>query len=145
METPRRVCAFAGSCHCGAIEFTFHASRSPPSWPIRACQCRFCRGHGARTTADPDGLVTFRFNDESQLQRYRFGLYSAEFLLCRRCGVYIAAVLASPLGQFTTININAIREPLAVAEALPVSYEGESLDQRQGRREQHWTPVTGTV
>ena len=141
MEPAKPARAFAGACHCGAIEFVFHSSQGPRLWTIRACQCRFCRRHGARTTADASGYVTFRLNDESRLQRYRFGLQSAEFLICRRCGVYIAAVLTSPRGRFATININAIREPLDVAEAIPVSYEGETLEVRQQRREQRWTPV----
>ena len=131
---------FEGSCHCGAIGFSFRASEPPDRWEVRACQCSFCRSHGARTTADPTGTVSFRF-DESQLHRYRFGLQSAEFLVCRTCGVYIAAMMTSPRGRFATININAIRAPLAVADAIPVKYDEESLDQRQKRREERWTPV----
>jgi len=133
---------FEGSCHCGAIEFVFHSSQSPSQWQVRACQCNFCRSHGARTTSDPAGFVTFRVNDESRLQRYRFGLRSAEYLICRNCGVYVAAVLTSPRTRVATININAIRGPLAVPQALPVSYEGETLEERQQRREKRWTPVT---
>jgi hypothetical protein len=114
-------------------------------WPIRACQCIFCRGHGARTTSDPAGFVTFRIIDEAQLQRYRFGLQTADYLICRRCGLYIAAALTSQRGRFATINVNAIREPLDVQEATPVSYEGESLERRQQRREQNWTPVVEAV
>ena len=137
--------AFAGSCQCGALEFEFHPSREPRLWPIRACQCIFCRGHGARTTSDPAGFATFRINDEAQLQRYRFGLQTADYLICRRCGVYIAAVLTSQRGRFATVNVNAIREPLDVETAVPVSYEGESPERRQQRREQHWTPVVEAV
>ena len=137
--------AFSGSCHCGALEFEFHPSQEPRLWPIRACQCTFCRGHGARTTSDPLGFVTFRIIDEAQLQRYRFGLQTADYLICRRCGLYIAAALTSQRGRFATINVNAIREPLDVQEAIPVSYEGESLERRQQRREQNWTPVVEAV
>jgi len=132
---------FEGSCHCGAIGFAFRPSRTPDSWPVRACQCSFCRRHGARTTSDPAGSVTFRIEVESKLQRYRFGLQSADFMICRTCGVYIAAMLTTPRGRFATVNINALREHLDVQDATSISYEGESLEQRQHRRERRWTPV----
>jgi hypothetical protein len=133
--------AFEGSCHCGAIGFTFRTLSRPNTWRVRACQCRFCRSHGARTTSDPSGSVSFRISDHNQLQRYRFALGTADFLLCRTCGVYIAAVLTSPRGQFTTININTMTGVSNVADAAPTSYDGESSEQRQQRRERQWTPV----
>jgi hypothetical protein len=139
MSAPARV--FEGSCHCGAIGFAFQSSRVPNSWPIRACQCSFCRRHGARTTSDPAGSVGFRIEVESKLQRYRFGLRTAEFMICKTCGVYVAAVLTAPRGRFATVNINALSELLDVRAATSISYEGESLEQRQDRRERQWTPV----
>jgi hypothetical protein len=132
---------FEGRCHCGAIGFIFRTSQSPAQWTVRACQCSFCRGHGARTVSDPNGSVAFRITQASKLTRYRFGMRSSDFLICRECGVYVAALLTSPNGQFATLNINTIGTPLDVPEALPVSYEGESSEQRQVRREQRWTPV----
>ena len=136
---------YKGSCHCGAISFTLRASQPPDRWIVRACQCTFCRSHGARTTTDPSGSVTFQIADASKLQRYRFGLRSADFLICRDCGVYVAAVLTSPQGQFATLNINTIRAALEVPAAVPISYEEESLEQKQARRELRWTPVAGAV
>src|SRR5437764_12445531 len=100
---------FDGSCHCGAIAFTFETSRSPAVWQIRACQCGFCRRHAALTTSDPEGRVAFRIGKEDTLVRYRFGLRTADFLLCRNCGVYLGAVLTSSRGQFATFNINTLR------------------------------------
>ena len=137
--------AFEGRCHCGAIGFIFHTSQPPARWAVRACQCSFCRGHGARTIADPEGSVTFQITEASKLRRYRFGTQSSDFLICGNCGVYVAALLTSSNGQFATLNINTIRAPLEVSEAVPVSYEGESGEQRQSRREQRWTPVAEAV
>jgi hypothetical protein len=136
---------FEGQCHCGAIGFTLRASREPAQWQVRTCQCSFCRGHGARTTADPAGSVTFRIGDASKLTRYRFGTRSADFLVCGECGVYVAALITSSRGQFATLNINTIRTPLNVPEPEPVSYDEESAEQRQARREQRWTPVGEAV
>ena len=100
---------------------------------------------GARTIADPEGSVTFQIIEASKLRRYRFGTQSSDFLICGNCGVYVAALLTSSNGQFATLNINTIRAPLEVSEAAPVSYEGESGEQRQSRREQRWTPVAEAV
>jgi hypothetical protein len=133
--------SFEGRCHCGALGFVLRTSKQPEQWAVRACQCSFCRGHGARTTADPNGSVTFRITDPSKLKRYRFGTRSTDFLVCGDCGVYLAAVISSTRGQFATLNINAIPMPLGTPEANPVSYEEESIEQRQARREQRWTPV----
>ena len=83
----------------------------------------------------------FNIAEASKVQRYRFGLRSSDFLICRSCGVYLAAVLTSPRGQFATLNVNTIRALPEVPRAEPVSYEGESLEARQTRREQRWTPV----
>ena len=138
-------CILEGRCHCGAVRYTFNASQPPAQWIVRACQCNFCRAHGARTTSDPNGSVTFEIADASKLERYRFGTKTTDFLICNGCGVYLAAVLTSTRGQFATLNVNAIQSLPDLAEAAPVSYDGESSEQRKARREQRWTPVTDAV
>ena len=138
-------CILEGRCHCGAVRYTFHASQPPAQWIVRACQCSFCRAHGARTTSDPNGSVTFDIADASKLERYRFGTKTTDFLICNGCGVYLAAVLTSARGQFATLNVNAMQSLPDLAEAAPVSYDGESSEHRMARREQRWTPVTNAV
>lgn len=132
---------FEGRCHCGAIGFSFRASQPPARWAVRACRCSFCRRHGARTTSDPDGSVTFRIADASKLQRYRFATRSADFLICRDCGAYVAVLLTTPRGQFATLNLNAIQPPLDMAPAVPVTYDAETPAEKLSRRERSWTPV----
>lgn len=134
--------AYAGRCHCGAIGFAFHTDRRPGAWPIRACQCSFCRAHAAACTSDPSGQVVLAFTDESALQRYRFGLRTADFLLCRNCGVYIGAVLETAAGAFATLNTHAmapVRD--SIPAAAPVEYGDESAASRRLRRQSSWTPV----
>ena len=138
-------CILEGRCHCGAVRYTFHASQPPAQWTVRACQCSFCRAHGARTTSDPNGSVKFEIADASKLERYRFGTKTTDFLICNGCGVYLAAVLTSARGQFATLNVNAMQSLPDLAEAAPVSYDGESSEHRMARREQRSTPVTDAV
>jgi hypothetical protein len=137
--------SFEGRCHCGAISFAFRTSMPPDQWPVRACQCSFCRAHGARTVSDPQGSVSFRIAEPSKLARYRFATRSADFLVCLNCGVYVAALLTSGNGQFATLNINTIEARLDLPGAVPVSYEGESAAQKRSRRQQRWTPVSEVV
>ena len=144
MTAPPR--SFDGGCHCGAVAFTFRTARPPERWEGRACQCSFCRSHGARSTSDPDGAVAFRIADAALLQRYRFGSKRTDFLICRRCGVYVAAVITTPRGALATLNVNTLDAGRRASfDAMPVSYEGESVEERQARREKKWTPVAGPV
>ena len=128
--------AYEGSCHCGAIGWTYRTAIAPSRWQVRSCQCSFCRRHATR----PE----FSIVDPDALHRYRFGLQTAEFLMCRRCGVYIGAYAAGPPGDgLATLNLNALKEP---ADGIPAStltyYDSEDREGRIRRREERWTPVT---
>jgi hypothetical protein len=79
------------------------------------------------------------------VHRYGFGTRSSEFLTCGDCGVYLAALLTSSKGPFATLNINTMRASPNAPEAVPVSYDEESIEQRRPRREQRWTPVAEAV
>jgi hypothetical protein len=138
--------AYEGACHCGAIEYVYETAASPRSWSVRACQCAFCRGHGAIVTSDPAGSVRFRYVLPDRLRRYRFALRTADFLLCRECGMYLGAVMLAGAGALATVNVNLLRErPRGLATARKVSYAGEPIEERRARRRGLWTPVFGPV
>ena len=137
--------SYAGSCHCGNIVLAYRTSVPPSEWPIRACQCSFCRAHGAETTSDPSGSVTFRVADADRLQQYRFGSRSADFLVCGICGVYVAAVMKTSRGQFATVNVNTLAAAEPRAAAAAVSYDEESSEEKRSRREQRWTPLAAPI
>jgi hypothetical protein len=130
---------YPGACHCEAIGFAYETAIPPEAWTIRACACRFCRTHGAATTSDPSGVLQLTCRDPERLVRYQFGLRTAEFWLCRDCGVYLGAVTTS--GQFGIINTNTLIDRLALPPAALRSYDGETAAGRTSRREQRWTPV----
>jgi hypothetical protein len=137
---------YPGRCHCGAIGFTFETLRAPADWSIRACQCAFCRAHGVLTTSDPAGSLAFQCADPTRLERYRFGLRTADFFLCNRCGVYVGAAMAGEHGRYGIISVNALAPlPTELARPQPMSYEGESAAERGHRRQERWTPITGGV
>jgi hypothetical protein len=127
---------YAGGCHCGAIRLTFESER--PLSP-RACQCSFCRKHGARTVSDPAGAATIGFSAPPLL--YRFASRSTDYLLCPRCGIYVGAVFGPPEARAATLNLNAFDDPRLEIEADPVSYDGETDAGKAKRRRLRWTPL----
>ncbi len=133
---------YRGECHCGALGYAYTTSVDPSAWPVRSCQCSFCRRHAARCTSDPAGTLRFMHRKAEQLVRYRFALETADFLLCRSCGVYLGAVIATERGRFGIVNLNALAEaPPSLGPATPVRYDDEARSDRVDRREQVWTPV----
>ena len=110
---------------------------------MRSCACSFCRAHGARTVTDPRGLVRLRVRNPAELGRYRFGQHTAEFLVCRSCGVYVAALMATSDGRLVaTVNVNTLAARTRFTrEALSVDYEAESAEARRARRASRWTPA----
>jgi hypothetical protein len=141
---PSTVRTFEGSCHCGALSFTFETALAVTQWSVRACQCRFCQARGAMTTSDPAGRLQFRINEADALQRYRFGLKTADFLLCKRCGVYLGAQIDTAHGAFGIINTRALSPlPQELPAAVAADYGSESASERIQRRARRWTPLDG--
>jgi hypothetical protein len=137
---------YTGTCHCGAIGFTYRTVLDTPAWSIRACQCSFCRAHHALSTSDPAGNIEFSARDGDLLNRYRFGQGITDFLLCRRCGVYVGALIETSSGIFGIINVNALRPiPIDIPEPAAMEYGAESKEQRISRREQRWSPASITI
>lgn len=132
---------YEGTCHCGAIGYSYYTRLEPGQWPTRACQCSFCRAHGARTTSDPAGLVEFHKRKGARELRYRFARRTADYLLCGECGVYIGAVIDTEQGSFGIINVNALRpSPEGLAAPQAMVYDTETTEQRVLRRVARWTP-----
>lgn len=137
------MASFPGQCFCGSIAYEYETAIPPGDWSIRACQCAFCRAHDALSTSDPAGTLRFHAANPDNLQRYRFAMRTADFLLCRECGVYIGAVIETGQGRFGIINTHSLKEvPTDIAAVAPITYDSEDKDGRIGRRETRWTPVT---
>lgn len=134
---------YEGACHCNALTFRYNTAISPKRWSVRACQCGFCRMHDAHSTSDAAGTLQFHANQTAALQRYRFALRTADFLVCRHCGVYIGAVIEGDLGRFGIINTRALNNtPADIAQVRAISYDNENVQSRMRRRQEKWTPVT---
>lgn len=131
-----------GGCHCRKLRYRFETALILPQLPLRACQCTFCRRHGALSTSDPNGRVQFAIGEPQKLIRYRFGLKLADFLICGNCGIYVAALMTEGDKQWTVINANTLDHGAQLKQApTPMDYDGESDTQRLARRKSSWTPV----
>ena len=129
-----------GGCHCGALRYELETALALTALPLRACQCSFCRHHGARSTSDPGGAARLEFKVEPT--RYRFGLRTADFLICARCGVYVGATMADGGAQFAIVNANTLDDVAQLTQAVtPMNYDGEDEAARMARRKARWTPV----
>jgi hypothetical protein len=86
--------------------------------------------------------MQIRVRDGAQMERYRFALRTADFLICKVCGVYIGALLPDGDKGWFTVNVNTFRDPPPPDFPLePIVYDAENAKDRVGRRETKWTPV----
>lgn len=131
-----------GGCHCGNIHVRLQLSRPPEDNPIRACGCMFCRAHNPRMISDPGGLFEVRADDWSLVERYRFGTRTCDFLICRRCGVFIAAVAEMAEGVRAVVNVNCLddRARFTAAPAMH-DFDDETVESRLSRRAANWMPA----
>lgn len=131
-----------GGCHCGNIHVRLRLSTPPEDQPLRGCTCSFCRSHRPRIVADSAGHFDVWADDWSLMENYRFGTKTCDFLICRRCGVFIAAVAEMPSGTRAVVNVNCLddREKFA-SDPLIHDFEDETIETRLSRRAANWMPA----
>lgn len=133
-----------GGCHCGNIAVTYHTAVAPEDAQPRACQCAFCRKHNTSAVSDPSGRLGIAVKEGRKLSRYQFGLKAADFLICRECGVYVAAFMPDPDDEngYATLMSQTLEDHARYGEASPTVYEGEDEAGRRQRRREKWTPAS---
>jgi len=131
-----------GRCHCGNLCYTL-------AWPLataptlRACGCDYCSRHGALWTSHPAAHVTLTIADSTQALPYRFGTASADFLVCRRCGILALTRCKLTDGERTVVNANTFENlPLDHCARVATDFDGEDKEQRLARRQRNWSPLT---
>ena len=129
-----------GGCHCGNLRVRLRLSKSPEDNALRACTCSFCRSHSM--VADAEGLFEVWADDWSLVENYRFGTRTCDFLICRRCGVFVAAVSEMTSETRAVVNVNCLNERDRFT-SLPVvhEFEGETIETRSSRRAANWMPA----
>jgi hypothetical protein len=91
---------------------------------------------------DPDGLFEVWADDWALVENYRFGTRTCDFLICRRCDVFIAAVSEMTSGTRAVVNVNCLndRGPFT---SVPTAHDfgGETIKTRSSRRVANWMPA----
>lgn len=132
---------YVGVCHCGAVGYRYTTNIPPAEWSVRACQCSYCRDHDASYTSDPAGSVELVAEPDA-LDRERFAMQLADFLICRRCGDLVAAIATTDRGKRAAVNLRLLRDlPPDLPAGEAIDYETETAEQRRRRQEAQWTPV----
>jgi hypothetical protein len=131
-----------GGCHCGRLRVAFTTAKAVTELPLRACQCTFCRRHGALTTSDPAGEVVLTVAELPAGGWYRFGTGMTDFWLCPACGVYVGAYVESGGQGRAVVNIRALdaRDEFTQGPA-PMDYGQETPEMRLERRIRVWSPA----
>jgi hypothetical protein len=136
---------YLGACHCRNLKLRLASDKAPVELGLRTDTCSFCAKHHALYTSDPDGELEIAVADPNALQRYRFGTQTADFLLCRACGVFVAAYMPEPALAVVNVNVLDARAAFLANPLQVVDLDGESLDERLRRRRARWTPVLSFV
>jgi len=132
---------YPGACHCRNIELRLESDRTPLELGLRTDTCSFCNKHHSLYTSDPAGELHLAVRDGDRLERYQFGTRTADFLLCKTCGVFVAAYMHEP--PLAVVNVNVLDARTAfLANPLQIAdLDAESLEDRLARRRARWTPV----
>jgi hypothetical protein len=130
-----------GSCHCGNIHFTLDWPASGPTIPVRACGCDHCKKHRGVWTSHPDGRFRLSIADQYQAGEYQFGTKTADFHVCKTCGIVPIVTCVIDGGRYAVVNVNTFDnvDRTELSEA-PTDFKGESTADRLARRRRNWTP-----
>lgn len=129
-----------GGCHCGNIRLDLDLSRASETYSPRACDCDFCRKHGASYISDPDGSVHIRVKGTQCLGKYRQGSGIADFLLCKRCGVVVGAIYEIDGQVFAAINSQVIEGGTTFGEVKSASPKTLTPTEKVNRWKANWFP-----
>ena len=128
----------SGGCHCGNILVEFTLLRPPDQYRPRACDCSFCRKHGAAYLSEPQGSLHIRVRDERETGRYRQGSEQAELLLCRRCGVLVGALYNDAGRLYAAVNSKVVDAAVRFGAEQTVSPQRLSGAEKVTRWQELW-------
>lgn len=122
-----------GGCHCGRIVFGFSSTVPPEKFSPRACDCSFCRKHGALYVSDPNGSLVIDIKQTNALGEYRFGHGLAKFLFCRHCGVFVAVLFETQGRILGSVNSRCFGGDVSFGDSQTVSPQKLDAEQKKER------------
>lgn len=112
---------YKGSCHCGAIHFSFDTE--PITKGIR-CNCSFCARRGAMVNLVPGEKFKIDVKDDA-LNFYQFGKKQAKHYFCKNCGIHTFSETARRPGQYI-VNLACV-EGVDTAALETTLFDGKNL------------------
>jgi len=131
--------SLTGGCHCGNIRLTLSGVPEGALLAVRECGCSFCVKHGGLWMAPAGARLTVAIAQPAEAARYAFGTRTADFHVCRLCGV-VPLVTSRIEGRlYAVVSVRALEGiPEARLERRAVDFEGEETAERLARRVRHW-------
>lgn len=136
----REMRMLPGSCHCGQLRIEFSTAQDPASIITRACDCSFCRKHGAAYISDPAGKLSVSENHAGALREYRQGSNKAQFLVCSHCGVLVAVIVRHDSRIYGAANAGCLDGNLELKSSTPTSPQALSPEEKLCRWLKLWVP-----
>jgi hypothetical protein len=131
--------SLTGGCHCGNIRLDLAGVPEGAVLAVRECGCSFCQKHGGLWMAPAGTRLTVAIAQPAEVARYAFGTKTAEFHVCRVCGV-VPVVTSRIAGQlYAVVSVRAFEgiPPERLARRA-VDFEGEETGERLARRARNW-------
>ncbi|HEX4389240.1 MAG TPA: hypothetical protein VH109_11495 [Steroidobacteraceae bacterium] len=128
-----------GGCHCGNVRLTLSGVPEGPALVARECGCSFCVKHGGLWASVPGASLVVAVAHPSEVHAYTFGTKSADFHVCRICGVVplVTSLIDSHL--YALVSVRALAGIAAASlERRAADFEGEGMPERLARRAGSW-------
>ncbi|MBS7456248.1 aldehyde-activating protein [Coralloluteibacterium stylophorae] len=120
------------------MQVVFATAQDPGALQPRACDCSFCRGHGAAWVSDPAGALEVTEVVPGALREVRQGSASARFVLCADCGLLVCVLLDDADGVFAAVNASCLAEADRLRVAQPASPQTLPVSERRARWKALW-------
>src|SRR5689334_12544692 len=95
---------YHGSCHCGAVKFSFVGE---PITKGCRCNCSICRRRGAIMSNDYVPAEALTFEGKDALALYQFGDRDMNHWFCKTCGIFPFSGVAAPPGRYR-VNLGCV-------------------------------------
>jgi len=114
---------YEGSCHCGAVKFTFDL---PEVKEVLQCNCSICSRKGIRmsTSTVPPDLIEISAQP-NVLSTYQFASERAQHHFCSICGIHTFVETYLNPGHYR-INLGCV-ENIDALHLPETVYDGKSL------------------
>ena len=131
-----------GGCDCGVVQIELKLTRPIEDYVARVCECSFCSQHSPRYVSDPKGLLSISSSDWGLVTKHQFGFQTADFLICSKCKVFVAATCQIESQSYAVTNIKALNDgPNDDMQTKLVDFDSETVEDRLLRRKSTWTPT----